>query len=99
MAFVAPGEDRPVDLSIIVISYNTQALTLKALESLFQYPPPVDFDLSPYQATLRDASRELLDYRCAPTRVRAVHDRGAGFGKSDGDTGAENGVNLQAVIG
>jgi GT2 family glycosyltransferase len=45
MAFIAPGDDRPVDLSIVIISYNTKALTLMALESLFRYPPPVDFEV------------------------------------------------------
>ena len=39
----------------------------------------MDFDLSTDQAALRDAARELLDDRCAPTRVRAVHDSGAGW--------------------
>ena len=45
MTFVAPNEDRPVELSIIVISYNTKVLTLRALESLFRFPPPVSFEV------------------------------------------------------
>jgi GT2 family glycosyltransferase len=45
MAFVAPGEDQPVELSILIISYNTKTLTLEALESLFRYPPPVNFEV------------------------------------------------------
>ena len=39
----------------------------------------MDFDLSPDQAALRDAARELLDDRCATTRVRAVHESGTGW--------------------
>src|SRR3954452_10761516 len=39
----------------------------------------MDFDLSADQAALRDAARELLDDRCATTRVRAVHASGAGW--------------------
>src|SRR4029079_8646425 len=39
----------------------------------------MDFDLSADQAALRDAARELLDDRCGPTRVRAVHEGGAGW--------------------
>src|SRR3954469_16323992 len=39
----------------------------------------MDFDLSRDQAALRDAARELLDDRCATTRVRAVHASGAGW--------------------
>src|SRR3954471_8537297 len=39
----------------------------------------MDFDLSADQAALRDAARELLDDRCATTRVRAVHESGAGW--------------------
>lgn len=45
MAFVAPGEDLPVELSIIIVSYNTKALTLEALASLFRHPPPVNFEV------------------------------------------------------
>lgn len=37
----------------------------------------MDFDLSSDQQALRDAATELLDDRCATTRVRAVHDSGA----------------------
>jgi len=39
----------------------------------------MDFDLSADQAALRDAARELLDDRCPTTRVRAVHEGGAGW--------------------
>src|SRR4051794_17845875 len=39
----------------------------------------MDFDLSPDQAALRDAARELLDDRCATTQVRAVHEGRAGW--------------------
>jgi GT2 family glycosyltransferase len=45
MTFVAPDEDEPVELSILIISYNTRALTLLAIESLFRYPPPVNFEV------------------------------------------------------
>lgn len=45
MAFVAPGEDLPVELSIIIVSYNTRELTLQALESLFRHPPSVNFEV------------------------------------------------------
>ncbi|MGZ6957349.1 MAG: acyl-CoA dehydrogenase family protein [Acidimicrobiia bacterium] len=39
----------------------------------------MNFDLSPDQAALQDAARELLADRCPPSRVRAVHDSGAGW--------------------
>jgi alkylation response protein AidB-like acyl-CoA dehydrogenase len=39
----------------------------------------MDFDLSPDQAALRDAARELLDDRCPTTQVRAVHESGHGW--------------------
>jgi len=39
----------------------------------------MDFDLSPDQAALRDAARELLDDRCPTTHVRAVHESGRGW--------------------
>ncbi len=45
MVFIGPGQDRPVELSVIIISYNTKALTLEALASLFRHPPPVNFEV------------------------------------------------------
>jgi len=39
----------------------------------------MDFDLSTDQAALRDAAQELLDDRCAATRVRTVHESGDGW--------------------
>ena len=60
MAFVAPGEDAPVELSVIVISYNTKALTLEALETLFRYPPPVNFEVILLDNDSPDASYEAI---------------------------------------
>jgi alkylation response protein AidB-like acyl-CoA dehydrogenase len=39
----------------------------------------MDFDLSDDQAALADAATELLDDRCPPARVRAVHESGSGW--------------------
>lgn len=45
MAFVAPNQDASVELSILVVSYNTEAFTLEALRSLLRHPPPVSFEV------------------------------------------------------
>jgi N-acetylglucosaminyl-diphospho-decaprenol L-rhamnosyltransferase len=60
MAFVAPGEDQPVELSILIISYNTKDLTLEALESLFRYPPPVNFEVILLDNDSPDGSYEAI---------------------------------------
>ncbi len=39
----------------------------------------MDFDLTADQVALADAARELLDDRCPPARVRAVHDTASGW--------------------
>lgn len=78
MAFVAPGEDRPVDLSIIIVSYNTKALTLEALHSLFRHPPPVDFEVLLLDNASRDGSFEAIE--AAYPQIRAIaHPQNVGF--------------------
>lgn len=78
MAFVAPGEDRPVDLSIIIVSYNTKALTLQALESLFRHPPPVDFEVLLLDNASPDGSFEAID--AAFPQIKAIaHPQNVGF--------------------
>ena len=39
----------------------------------------MNFDLTADQVALRDAARELLDDRCPPAHVRAVHDTASGW--------------------
>lgn len=60
MAFVAPGENQPVELSIVVISYNTKALTLDALDSLFRHPPPVNFEVILLDNASPDGSADAI---------------------------------------
>lgn len=61
MAFVAPGEDRSVELSIIIVSYNTRDLTLQALDSLFRHPPPIDFEVILLDNNSPDNSYEAIN--------------------------------------
>ncbi|ODT87850.1 glycosyltransferase family 2 protein [Phenylobacterium sp. SCN 70-31] len=78
MAFVAPGEDRPVDLSVIVVSYNTKLLTLQALESLFRHPPPVDFEVIVIDNASPDGSFEAIASEFP--RIEAIaHPENIGF--------------------
>jgi len=78
MAFVALGEDQPVDLSIIIVSYNTRALTLKALESLFAHPPPVNFEVILLDNASPDGSFEAID--AAFPQIKAIaHPVNCGF--------------------
>ena len=82
MAFVAPGEDRTVDLSIIVISYNTKALTLKALESLFRYPPPVNFEVIVLDNKSPDDSFEAI-HAAFPQIEAIAYPQNVGFAKGN----------------
>lgn len=71
MAFVAPGRDQPVELSIVIISYNTKDLTLDALRSLFQHPPPVDFEVILLDNNSSDGSFEAI--REAYPQIDSIH--------------------------
>ena len=82
MAFVAPGEDRPIDLSIIVISYNTKALTIEALESLFRHPPPVNFEVIVLDNASPDASFEAI-HAAFPQIDAIAHPQNVGFAKGN----------------
>lgn len=78
MAFIAPGEDRPVELSIIIISYNTKTFTLEALESLFRHPPPVDFEVILLDNLSPDGSAEAI--RLGFPQIDLIeHPRNVGF--------------------
>src|SRR5665213_2546433 len=78
MAFVALGEDQPVDLSIIIVSYNTKVLTLKALESLFAHPPSVNFEVVLLDNASPDDSFEAID--AAFPQIQAIaHPANCGF--------------------
>src|SRR3954466_1863419 len=82
MAFVAPAENRSVELSIIVISYNTEVLTLKALESLFRYPPPVDFEVIVLDNKSPDNSAKAIA-KAFPQVDLIAHPVNVGFAKGN----------------
>ena len=82
MSFVGPGEDRAVELSIIVISYNTKALTLEALESLFRFPPPVDFEVIVLDNKSPDGSAEAIA-EAFPQVELIAHPVNVGFAKGN----------------
>jgi GT2 family glycosyltransferase len=82
MAFVAPGEDRPVELSIVIISYNTKGLTLEALESLFGHPPPVDFEVILLDNRSPDGSAEAIQ-EAFPQIEIIVHPENVGFARGN----------------
>ncbi|RAK66540.1 glycosyltransferase family 2 protein [Phenylobacterium kunshanense] len=78
MAFVAPNEDAPVELSIVIISYNTKDLTLQALESLFRHPPPVNFEVLLLDNASLDGSFAAIDARF-PQIQAIAHPTNVGF--------------------
>jgi GT2 family glycosyltransferase len=82
MAFVARGEDRPVDLSILVVSYNTKAITLEALSSLFRYPPPVDFQVIVLDNQSPDGSGEAIR-KAFPKVDLIAHPTNVGFARAN----------------
>jgi len=60
MAFVTPGEDQAVELSIVMVSYNSKEVTLEALESLFRHPPSVNFEVILLDNRSPDGSAEAI---------------------------------------
>ncbi len=78
MAFVARGEDLQVELSILVVSYNTKALTLEALRSLFRFPPPVNFEVIVLDNASSDSSFEAIHAEF-PTLQAIAHPTNVGF--------------------
>ncbi len=82
MDFVGPKDDRPVELSIIVISYNTKVLTLDALRSLFQYPPPVSFEVIVLDNKSPDGSAEAIA-EAFPQVELIAHPVNVGFAKGN----------------
>lgn len=78
MAFVAPGEDLPVELSIIIVSYNTKTLTLDALDSLFRFPPPVNYEVLLLDNASPDGSFEAID-KAYPQIGAIAHPQNVGF--------------------
>lgn len=78
MAFVASGEDVPVDLSIIVVNFNTKAVTLEALDSLFRYPPPLNFEVILLDNASSDGSVEAIN-AAYPALAAIAHPVNVGF--------------------
>jgi hypothetical protein len=82
MAFVAPEEDQPVELSILIISYNSKAVTLEALESLFRHPPSVNFEVILLDNCSPDASAEAI--RAAFPRIELIaNSENVGFARAN----------------
>lgn len=82
MGFVAPAEDRPVELSVVIISYNTKALTLEALASLFRHPPPVNFEVIVLDNKSPDGSAEAIA-KAFPQVDLIAHPVNVGFAKAN----------------
>jgi len=82
MAFVARDDDRPVDLSVLVVSYNTKAITLEAIETLFRYPPPVDFELIVLDNLSPDGSAEAIR-KAFPNVDLIAHPQNVGFARAN----------------
>ncbi len=78
MAFVALDQKAQVELSILIVSYNTKALTLQALSSLFDHPPPVNFEVLLLDNASPDGSFQAIDQ--AFPQIKAIdHAVNVGF--------------------
>ena len=60
MALISSKEAQSVDLSVVVVSYNTRDLTLEALHSLLRFPPPVNFEVIVLDNASSDGSLQAI---------------------------------------
>lgn len=60
MPLICWDDAQSVDLSVVVISYNTRDLTLDALRSLLRFPPPVNFEVFVLDNASSDGSLEAI---------------------------------------
>ena len=74
-----PDAVSPVDLSILVVSYNTRAITLECLESLYRHPPSVRYEVIVVDNDSRDGSAEAIAAAFPQARLIAAKEN-LGFG-------------------
>lgn len=70
-----------IDVSVIVVNYNTRTLTKACLDSVFEHTSGISFELLLVDNASTDGSRELFS---ADTRIRYIYnDDNLGFGKAN----------------
>lgn len=71
--------DFPVELSILVVSYNTREITLECLESLYRHPPSASYEVIVVDNDSRDGSAEAIAVSYPQAKLIASKDN-LGFG-------------------
>ncbi len=68
-----------MDVSIIVISYNTKKYTKKCLESIYQKTKDIDFDIFVVDNNSSDGSQEMIKYNFPQIKL-IENEQNVGFG-------------------
>ena len=68
-----------VDLSILIVSYNTRDITLECLESLYKHPPQCSYEVIVVDNDSRDGSAEAIASAFPQAQLLALKDN-LGFG-------------------
>lgn len=73
-AVLPPTDTDRIELSIVIVSYNTRQITLECLESVFRYPPAVPFEVILLDNASHDESAEAIIDAFPQVRVIASPD-------------------------
>lgn len=82
---------RPVDLSIVIVSYNTRQLTCECLSSIYGSEPQMQFEVLLFDNASDDGSAEAVERLFPEVRV-ILSDTNVGFA-------AANNVAVEAALG
>lgn len=78
-----PVSIKKMDLSIIILSYNTQALTINCIDSILKSRPKMDYEIIVVDNNSTDGTVEILE-KIRGQRVRVVlHKKNLGFSKGN----------------
>jgi len=78
----------PIDLSIIIVNWNTRDLLVECLDSIYSYPPDAGFDIWVVDNASNDGSPEAV--REAFPQVNLIQNQdNAGFGRANNQAAAQ----------
>ena len=71
-----------IDVSIIIVSYNTKDLTLKCIESVYEKTQNINFEIVVVDNNSKDGSAEAIAEKFSDVKV-IKNNENLGFGKAN----------------